>query len=149
MESNDQINLRSLLNEDDYRKVMVSRLIGAMTEIVVFREEWTMSDYARTFAGVVVYLRHHSDGDISQYGEFVSPFVITNCELGYADDVHENPILDRFLREDARLWYATELLRFAPDTPAHMRVSSYDKQEWVATVETPLLSVLADRGFRL
>lgn len=149
MEGNEQIHLRSLVNDDDRRSIVASRVIGAMTEIIVFREEWTMSDYRRSFCGLVVYLRHHSDGDISSFGEFISPFVIGDCELGHEEDVSTNPALDRFLREDARLWYAAELLRHAPSTPAWHRTSEYDKTVYVLTANTQLLSVLADRGFKL
>jgi len=146
---NEMIHLRTVIDADYYRAIHLSRVIGAMEEIVLFSEDWTMSDYRRFSQQLVVYLRHHSDGDISAYGEFITPFVITDCEFGYGEDIHTNPVLDRFLRDDARLWYATELLRSKPETPACLRVSSYDNTEWVKTVDTPLLTVLADRGFRL
>lgn len=150
MKINDSVfmNIRPL-NADKDIQAHVNVLVRAMTEIVLFSEDWTMSDYRRCGQKLVVYLRHHSNFEITKYGEFISPFFVEDCELGYGEDVSPNPDLDRFLRQDARLWYATELLRRSPSIPAWYRNSSYDDKEWVLTKDTPLLSVLADRGFYL
>lgn len=128
------------------REIPWQTFLPAMARFEINHEDWACSDYARRFHGFVAYLRHFSDGEFSSFGQFTTPFVVLSADVPLGDDIGGE--LESFLRADAFLWYAVQVMKHRKVNGTVTTSGSF-ANEWFVTTALNVDDVLRDRGFPL